>query len=287
MIELTTQCPQCQHRFDMSLAQMQQRKGLSRCPQCAHIFDAYECAVVSAKAAETEPSEPLMPAAPTVAPTPKPVQKVAPPVSHLRRHFIGNLPLDLGHSVHVFLTTEDAPRAHARVATPQTETIAPTHRGVIWLVVFWLFVLGVLLQSMYVYRVQIANTVAATRPALQRMCEVLGCEVPYTRQINAIEVRQSALLQQPHLDLDQPYTYQLQLQLQNKLALPQEWPTLVVSFSDAAAAVMATVAIPPQQYLPASKQGQPFAANSQQAIRVPVSLENKKINGFTVEKYYP
>ncbi|MFC3330945.1 MJ0042-type zinc finger domain-containing protein [Paenalcaligenes hominis] len=71
MIELTTQCPQCQHQFDVTLEQLQQRKGLLRCPRCAQIFDAYECAVAKAQTAPSVSSitEPVIPA-PTPSPTP-------------------------------------------------------------------------------------------------------------------------------------------------------------------------------------------------------------------------
>ena len=81
--------------------------------------------------------------------------------------------------------------------------------------------------------------------------------------------------------------YRLQLQLKNNLAWPQEWPTLVLSFNDAAAAGMATMAIEPSQYLPADQVGLPFAAGAQQSIRLPVVIKGKKINGFSVDKYYP
>jgi len=51
----------------------------------------------------------------------------------------------------------------------------------------------------------------------------------------------------------------------------------VVSFSDAAAAVLATVAIPPEQYLAPSQRQRPFEAGAQHSVRVPVSLSNKKL----------
>lgn len=302
MIELTTQCPQCRHQFDVSLEQLQQRKGLLRCGQCAHIFDAYECAVT--------------------APVSQPVN--APLVSslrapHLRTHFIGHTPLASGikppkairspqpiqpelnaySDIRVYLDAESSvPEPEPTLISAPTSSVprprpyyagqqSAASTGFFWRLLFTLLMLLMGLQLLYVYRVQIANRVPLTRPVLQWLCEGIDCDLPYMREISAIEVRQSALQELSALSSGNTYAYQLQLQLQNKLAWPQEWPTLVLSFSDAAAAGMATIAIEPAEYLSADQADLPFAANAQQSIRVPVVIEGKKINGFSVEKYYP
>lgn len=325
MIDLTTQCPQCRYRFDVSLEQLQQRKGLLRCAQCAHIFDAYECAVTSSVSTPIKTSSPLR-------------------VPHLRTHFIGETPLASGiealkpkkpkvlsrpirsdqpiqalagaeinsnpySDIRIYLDTPTVTpsvtsigsQAHGLVAEPSVSfppkppKPKPYYEGQqrsSGLVAFWRVLLGVLLlimaaQLLYIYRVQIANSVPFTRPVLQWLCDGWGCELPYMREVKAIEVRQSSLQEQPALSSGTTYAYRLQLQLKNNLAWPQEWPTLVLSFNDAAAAGMATMAIEPSQYLPADQVGLPFAAGAQQSIRLPVVINGKKINGFSVDKYYP
>lgn len=40
-MHLTTRCPRCNATFDVSLKDLQLRKGFVRCVQCAHIFDGY------------------------------------------------------------------------------------------------------------------------------------------------------------------------------------------------------------------------------------------------------
>ena len=408
MIELTTQCPQCGSRFDVTLAQLQQRKGLLRCGQCAHIFDAYDCAVTSDQSTQTKktPSESQDSTKPfighqglTVAPASTAIQHDTKADAHfvfepaspahtaaveavkeqdevvhtvtgpepraetslyhededlLRPHFIGDLPMATGvamrapaaadasaikapitssqpirssiepsaSDIRVYLDQADradASTATRPVASPirvrdssvtneeqadERFTFTPEPRSTpprsvsrdaepnafvkgLWVLLFWVLLLLLGLQLLYVYRAQIANTVGFTRPALQLMCDVLDCEIPYMREINAIEIRQSSLQQQVNTGAGKRYSYFLQLQLKNNLNWDQEWPTLVVSFSDAAAAVLATVAIPPEQYLAPSQRQRPFEAGAQHSVRVPVSLSNKKINGFTVEKYYP
>lgn len=326
MIELTTQCPQCRHRFDVSLDQLQQRKGLLRCGQCAHIFDAYECAVTTPASLTSKAPTPLR-------------------VPYLRTHFIGDTPLASGIELPkpkpkkpevmsrpirstqpiqaaVSLDPDQNPYSDIRVYldTPTVSSIEgpapitasappfspsssshsairprPYYKGQqtsSWLESFWrllfaLLLLLIMAQLLYIYRVQIANSVPFTRPVLQWMCDGMDCDLPYMREVNAIEVRQSSLQELPALSSGSTYAYQLQLQLKNKLAWPQEWPTLVLSFSDAATAGMATIAIDPADYLSADQEGLPFEAEALQSIRVPVVVQGKKINGFSIEKYYP
>lgn len=355
MIELTTQCPQCHHRFDVTLEQLQQRKGLLRCAQCAHIFDAYACAV----AGQEPPSSTLFSASEpqfdSLISTPTHTIGVTPVADSAPKDLVvknGSEPLVIStrarplsksiinssqpiqtapeiesepySDIRVYLHSEDAPKTHkvvepiissfdsdfiaseghtedfvftpesyrssARSAEPiqdRDEEDSPFWTNWLWGLLFWILLLALGAQLIYVYRVHIANTVAFTRPVLQWMCDEIGCDLPYMREIEAIEVSQSALQQQPNFGKEQHYAYQLQLQLKNNLAWAQEWPTLVVSFSDASAAVMATLAISPEQYLSPSQLSRPFEARAQQSIRVPVSVKNKKINGFTVDKYYP
>lgn len=320
MIELTTQCPQCHTRFDLTLAQLQQRKGLFRCTHCAYIFDAYDSVVEPQAATITEPTAVTPPSSP----------------SGLRHHFIGEAPLASGvpltqkasapetrvplsepqlhgappkvvdteptespvrvvldHSERRQLLTEPEWYVGERVELDVPRRSLPSAAPVsVWGRLFWQLLVGGLfiitvMQLVYVYRAQIANSVAFTRPVLQTLCDAVGCDVPYMREVEAIEVLHSALQLQPATEPSKKSTYLLQLQLKNHLAWPQEWPTLVLSFTDASAAVLATIAVTPEQYLPASQRLRPFAAGQQYAVRLPVTIPNKKINGFTVEKYYP
>ena len=328
MIELTTQCPQCQHQFDVSLEQLQQRKGLLRCPRCAHIFDAYECAVpkpsaatsstpaplhatpfsISSSTPEPDSSEPFIkPRAASAAVTGSSLIKTRAQTAGAMRSqqpIQSTTETAADEDIRVYLNRENGPEPTFKVETeafsgfsaePRRATLMPdvapsgeTGRGrSLWMWLVWLLLVVTVFQVIYVYRAQIANTVGFTRPVLQLLCDSVGCTIPYMREVNAIEIRQSSLQQQPNFEQNGQYAYSLQLQLKNTLPWAQEWPTLVVSFSDAAAAVLATVAIPPQEYLAPSQRNRPFDSGAQLNIRLPVLLPDKQINGFIVEKYYP
>ena len=340
MIELTTQCPQCEHQFDVTLEQLQQRKGLLRCPRCAQIFDAYEHAVVKAHTTPSVPrqAEPivLQPSPSTASGSAKTTAfsiSAASEDTEPQSHFI-NQPIvspepmrpqvktraqtaaairssqpiqsaaESDEDIRVYLNRDERaePRWHNETETAVPHFSAEPRRALhveegadstsswsspLWTLLVWLLAGLMVLQLLYVYRAQIANTVSFTRPVLQLLCDGFGCTIPYMRAVDAIEIRQSSLQQQPNFEQKGQYAYLLQLQLKNTLAWPQEWPTLVVSFTDAAAATLATLPIEPHQYLAPSQRQRPFDPGAQLTIRLPVLLPNKKINGFTVEKYYP
>lgn len=322
MIELTTQCPQCQTLFEVTLAQLQQRKGLLRCAQCAHIFDAYECAVANssttATAGEAAPAlaadeAHFIGGQPVQQPDNQPVafrvrsastdtlpqsaiyssQPIHSPneqtTDDIRVYLNQRAEPTVGHTDELAVHLEPAvqPAASPLPTTMPVNATATTKGRFIWGLgsLILLVLLGA--QLLYVYRAPIANSVHIMRPVLQLMCDGLGCTIPYMREIEAIAIQKSSLQQQPRQNNQGDYEYVLQLQLKNNLNWAQEWPTLVLSFSDAAAATLATLALRPEQYLVPSQRQRPFAAGQSYQLRVPVAIAGKKINGFNVEKYYP
>lgn len=317
MIELTTQCPQCQHQFDVTLEQLQLRKGLLRCPRCAHIFDAYECAVTKS-------------VSPLVFSTPEP--EAEPESDFFQTHTIGehtqaaslaassliktrssgsalrsqqpiqSLTETSEDDIRVYLNREPQLNSETVLADlkglraeprppssprPDATAASSSSGGGLWRVIVGLLCALLVAQLLYVYRAQIANTVSFTRPVLQLLCGLTGCTVPYMREIDAIEIRQTSLQQQPNFEQNGRYAYLLQLQMKNNLPWTQEWPTLVLSFSDASAAALANIALAPQDYLPPSQRSRPFEPGAQLSLRVPVTIPHRKINGFIVEKYFP
>lgn len=154
-----------------------------------------------------------------------------------------------------------------------------------WMVVA-LILLGVLaVQALYVFRLQIANAVPMTRPVLEALCEKVGCTVPYVRNIADIKVVSSALQVQQAGSGSTMKQYQLRVRLRNADDQAQEWPTLVVTFTDVAAAVVSRVEVQPKKYLSAQQLAQPFAAQSEIEFVLPVQSATR-INGYKIDKYF-
>lgn len=232
-MDLTTQCPQCGTEFEVSLQQLQLRKGYIRCVNCAHIFDGYEAVVpekgsehrVSTHTSENDINEPQFSApAPRARTSSSEPQFIVSPrepdasvpirtrhaaetaaftvrdvdeLAQGRRHTVG--PTDAEPSSH---GTEERsglyiePRGAAYVPSEYDDDEPRSGLGAGGVLLSLLIVLGLaaaLLQGAYIYRVQIASEVPALRPALERYCEALECTVDYPRRLSQIAIMDSSL----------------------------------------------------------------------------------------------
>lgn len=154
-----------------------------------------------------------------------------------------------------------------------------------WGVVALILLAVAVVQALYVFRLQIASTVPMTRPLLEALCEQVGCTVPYVRNIADIKVVSSALQVQQAGSGSAVKQYQLRVRLRNSDKQAQEWPTLVVTFTDVAAAVVSRVEVVPEQYLTAQQLEGPFAAQSEIEFVLPVQSATR-INGYKIDKYF-
>ncbi|HUG59730.1 MAG TPA: zinc-ribbon and DUF3426 domain-containing protein [Candidimonas sp.] len=156
---------------------------------------------------------------------------------------------------------------------------------------FWgvLTVAGLVLllaQSVYVYRAQIANQIPALRPALTQACLSLHCKVAYERRIDQISIMTSSLRAAPG-EAGASGSMTLQLTLRNTYDKPQEWPTLVLDLTDFSGTVVVRKNLAPANYLPSEMLQQPFAASSEVTVGVPIVLNDLKINGYQLGKFFP
>lgn len=169
-----------------------------------------------------------------------------------------------------------------------------------------------LVQMVVVFRVQIAETLPGTRPALERLCSELGCRVAYPRQIDNIHIVQSALkavraddiedeggakdgtdtttedAQAEAADLsDTDAEFLLEVTLRNDYGRAQEWPALTLELTDAVGARIARRHIQVHEYLPESVAGLPFPGKSEHEVVLPLTLRGLNVNGFKVRPYFP
>lgn len=319
-MELTTRCPHCAVEFQISLQQLQLRKGYIRCVNCAHIFDGYEAVVPAAASEPTVSSAPVAsaPGPQFVVSTPEasavpirlreapstradaPVFTVRDPVQHpqdMQRHTIGpEAPepqtSEAGGDVVSGLYAE--PR-HDRVGAPPFERDS-TRSGLGWGSVFWsmlvlLGLAGAVLQGAYIYRVQLASEFPASRPALEQYCDMLGCTVDYPRRLVQIVIMDSSM--QTLRDATEPAAedgiqrQELSVVLRNNFDRPQQWPSISVDLVDAANVVAFRRTLAPADYLPELLLQRPFPAQSEVRVSVPMAVEGAEINGYRLNTFFP
>lgn len=155
-------------------------------------------------------------------------------------------------------------------------------------------------QLAYVYRSQIAQFAPQVRPWLEQACVPLRCRVPYARNIGQITVTGSALKVADTPSGSAPSAggpgtgaqqqiqhFVLQLTLRNQLDQPQEWPTLVLDLKDGSGTLLVRRNLSPAEYLGPGMAGRPFAADSEALLRVPLTLDGVRINGYQLDLFFP
>lgn len=143
-------------------------------------------------------------------------------------------------------------------------------------------------QLVYVFRVQLAESMPTLRPGLERMCTALDCTVAYARKLDMIVVTQSSLQHDPAAtDTDGNSAVLLQLTLRNAYEGPQEWPTLVLDLKDFSGALIARKHLPKSVYLPADVVDMPFPALSERLIALPLTMQGLKVNGYQLTTFFP
>lgn len=79
----------------------------------------------------------------------------------------------------------------------------------------------------------------------------------------------------------------LQLTMRNNHDKPQEWPTLVLDLTDFSGTLVARKNLGPGMYLPPELSRRPFEARSEVTVSLPLTLNDLKINGYQIDKFFP
>ena len=191
-----------------------------------------------------------------------------------------------------------------------------------WLRLMWqgLIAVGVLVllvQVMVVFRMQIAEALPASRPVLERLCNGFNCTVAWSRRSDDISITHSALKANKSSDdadddsaneeiadnaeddatdtADQDtqttdvdkQEFVLEVTLRNSYGKPQEWPSLSLELTDAAGARIARRHLAAENYLPDNMLDQPFPANSERRIALPLTLQGLNVNGYQLTTFFP
>lgn len=158
---------------------------------------------------------------------------------------------------------------------------------VVWwvLIIVGLFVL--LAQLLFVYRVAIANYMPSLRPVLEQACQKMACEVAYPRVIDALSITASSLKTDAKAQEQTSHDMTLGFVLRNAYDKPQQWPVLWLELSDFSGARVVQRALTPSEYLPQQLADQPFAANRELEINLPLHLEGLAISGYRLTLHFP
>ncbi len=147
-----------------------------------------------------------------------------------------------------------------------------------------LLLLGLLLQSAYVFRNQIAAWFPQTKPILIKACAYIGCQVGLPAQIEAVSI-ESSELQAMAADSN---SFSFAVLLRNHGATEQAWPNIELTLNDANDKAIARRVFTPRDYLPSAQEAnQGFAPKSEQPIKLFFEVSQLKPSGYRVYLFYP
>ncbi|MFZ6848815.1 DUF3426 domain-containing protein [Undibacterium sp. RuRC25W] len=141
-----------------------------------------------------------------------------------------------------------------------------------------------LLQAIYIFRVQIAANFPESKAALIKACDVMHCQVNLPAQIERISVESNELESPP----PEGKAFSLSIQLQNNSATLQSWPHIELILNDEKDKAVLQKAFTPSDYLTdQTVLSKGFAPKSQQNIKVYFELPKLRASGYHVSIFYP
>lgn len=185
----------------------------------------------------------------------------------------GDDPSSAGRTMPEFLEDEEQPSFGSRIY---------------WVLGSIVLALLLIIQSLATFRNDIVASVPSVRPLLVTLCEPLGCEVSYVRQIERIFIVGAALQQDPDASTAaDARAYNLRFTLQNRGAYPQPWPAVMVTLTDASGTPVIKKAFMPEAFLPAELLAGPLQAKQEVAVDIPLRVKGMSISGFELSRFFP
>lgn len=163
------------------------------------------------------------------------------------------------------------------------QRIGGTLRSAMWGVGALLLV-GLVGQSTYFFRDQLAARLPQLKPALTSACAKLGCSVGLPMKIESVSFEANELQAlDPARNL-----FSLNLLLRNHSDTVQAWPSIELTLNDANEKPIARRVFAPHDYLnPSANLAQGFASDQEQPVKVTFELLQLKASGYRVYLFYP
>ncbi len=176
------------------------------------------------------------------------------------------------------LPTDETP-AFVRHADRQARWKSPRARWLLSLAsVFMAVTLG--LQLTHHWRDRLAAEIPASTPYLAQWCGWLSCKVETLRSIKDITVETSALNRLPQSS----DAYRLSVTLRNRGHVSLRLPSVDLSVNDGAGQLLARRTLHPSDF---QTRQDAVAANSEVTLALVLKSINPRVNGYTVEVFYP
>lgn len=312
-MKMVTRCPACGTAFRIYQAQLDARQGQVRCGHCAVVFSAHEHLVVEPEAKPApphasppqEPAASVTPAAPADPPPPEPPPETPPaPAKETVEAKAAPAPEARvtpaqaeapGETATRTPSTERASTRPERKPEPVELTMADATQfdfgpaaqasqriGPWWTVTTVALIALLFLQGLYLFRTELARALPMARPALERICEAVGCDVPYPREASLISLEASDLQAMP----DQPDVLRLSAVLRNRATFAQMFPAIELTLTDERNATVARRVLRPRDYMP-KQRPDVFEPTTELPLELHIDAVGLGASGYRLYVFYP
>ena len=305
---MKTCCPSCLTTFRVTPDQLKARAGNVRCGQCDTVFNALDSLLDETN--RPADSAPPAPAAgingqnegddhvvldPTL---PRPIDadddgdepaaaddelsgEAAPALSEAEAQ-------ELGKATGLILPreTSEIPGYSKWSEVLVSELVPPDDKAMRWpfVVVALLLVLALVGQIVYRLRSEIAVALPSLRPALEALSHAVDADVPLPRHVDLVSIEVSDLQTDP----TRGNLLVLHATLRNRAGYAMAYPSLELSLTDTQDAAIARRVFAPADYLSAKiPSDQPFAAQSELAVRLWIEARDIVAAGYRLYVFYP
>ena len=143
---------------------------------------------------------------------------------------------------------------------------------------------GLIGQTGYRYRDQLAASVPMLKPLLQSACGKFGCQINLPTSIDDISIESNELqLIAPARNL-----FALTLLMRNRSSTAQAWPTVELTLNDASEKAIARRVFAPSDYLTTvADTADGFRRNTEHPVKLTFELLQLKPSGYRVYLFYP
>lgn len=266
-MSMVTSCPACTTTFRITPEQLKQREGKVRCGKCSGVFDAF-------KSLATLPDQ------------------STPGDSAERSIRISADVPESAHRAEIFDAAERMPvQGTLDIATSLDESAAARERSararkrrLVWGGLIIVLALLLALQLVYALRDRIAGAWPAARPALDRLCQPLGCTVSFPRRTEQLAIESSDLQTDPQ----RPAVVILTASLRNRGNSLVAHPSLELTLTNAQDQALARRVFQPADYLTDPSAGERgMAGLAEIDVRIALDTGDLKPAGYRLFLFYP
>ena len=140
-------------------------------------------------------------------------------------------------------------------------------------------------QALLAYRAQIAASYPASRPLLERFCQVAQCEVGLPKAADQLVIESSDL---QAVDAAKPNLIQLVASVRNRAAIDVAFPAIEVTLTDGQDRPLARRVLLPDQYLAGAQQARAgLRAGDAFSVRLTLDTTELRPVGYRLYLFYP